>query len=203
MQVSLSGVGKRFRTKWVLQDLHLLIEAGMRHVVTGKNGSGKSTLMRIIAGQLSPTCGTIGWSSRGKAIPPGLLYRHIAIAAPYMELIEEYTFGELIRFQRQLKPFSGGMSDPDLLRLSGLRDNLSQPLRVYSSGMKQRAKLSLAILSDTPLLLLDEPCSNLDEGSRHWYSELMAEYGRGKTLVIASNHNKDEYRPGDRMIALP
>lgn len=68
--------------------------------------------------------------------------------------------------------------------------------------MKQRAMLIVAIMSNTPLLLLDEPCSNLDGQARSWYADLLNEFGQNRTIIIASNHNKEEYPNCNNLISL-
>jgi ABC-type multidrug transport system ATPase subunit len=66
-------------------------------------------------------------------------------------------------------------------------------VRNFSSGMKQRLKLALAILSDTSLLLLDEPTSNLDATAIAWYGDLLREHVKDRTLLVASNRQEAEY----------
>jgi ABC-type multidrug transport system ATPase subunit len=62
----------------------------------------------------------------------------------------------------------------------------------FSSGMKQRLKLTLAIMSDTPLLLLDEPLSNLDENGATWYQQMVRDFAGDRTIVVCSNMNEKE-----------
>ncbi len=193
IQVLFQAAGKRFRKKWVFKGLDLSFDPGQRYVILGKNGSGKSTLLRMAAGYLTPTCGRIEWYDKGRIAEPDSVYARVSLTSPSLELPEEFSFPEIINFHKQFKAFPGNLTTSDVVRYSGLQDFNGKSIKEYSSGMKQRVKLVLAILPETKLLLLDEPCTNLDKESRAWYKLLLEEYGAGKTVVVASNHNPEEY----------
>lgn len=202
IQVNVSKAGKKFQGKWVFRDMEVSLKPGLRYVVAGKNGSGKSTFLKMISGYLTPSEGGLSWSLNGQELEPGQLFRYLSMAAPYIEPIDEFTFPELIRFCRQFKSIPDGLTDHDIVSIAGLEADMDKPIRNFSSGMRQRVKLSLAIIPRSGLLLLDEPCSNLDEASRNWYADLMKTYGHDKTTMIASNHNQTEYLTQDVMITL-
>ena len=195
MKVIASKAGKRFHPKWIFRDVSFMIGSHSRMAITGKNGSGKSTLLQIIAAFITPTSGQITWELNGNNLHPEQIYRHISLASPYIELIEDFTLPEIIRFHGKFKAFHDGLSHEKLIGLSGLGASIQKPIRQYSSGMKQRLKLLLAIASRSDLLLLDEPCSNLDAQSVAWYHDLMDQFASGRTIVIASNNKPEEY-PG-------
>ncbi len=202
IQVNINDCGKKFRQKWVFKKLSYSFEAGEKYAITGKNGSGKSTLLKMIAAYITPSSGNIEWGLNGQTVAPENVFRHIAMAAPYIEPIEEFTLPELIQFQKKFKPFQHALSEDDIINLSGLADNRNKAVKFFSSGMKQRALLSLALLSSSPLLLLDEPCANLDADARKWYAKLLDKYGSDRTIVIASNHNREEYPGFEHIITL-
>ncbi|HET7819254.1 MAG TPA: ATP-binding cassette domain-containing protein, partial [Bacteroidia bacterium] len=127
------------------------------------------------------------------SISEEILFKKIAYAAPYLELPEEMTWKEAITFHNQFKSFIEGLSETTVLELSGLTGSSDKQIRNFSSGMKQRAKLTLAILSSAPLLLLDEPTSNLDAHAVKWYQALVEKYRKDRTIIVCSNYNKDEY----------
>ncbi len=193
IEVLLQDVGKKFRDKWVFRKLSHHLQASGRYAIVGPNGSGKSTLLQIIAGFISPTRGSVSWKRQGREIASENLYTEMAMAAPYMEVIEEYSLDELLRFHAYFKSFSQQPDADELVHVCRLESSRSRAIKYFSSGMKQRVKLSLALLTDSPLLLLDEPCTNLDQGGRQWYRHLLKEYGKDKTIVVASNHHSDEY----------
>ena len=193
LQIVLQDVGKQFQQKWVFRGLNLQLEASGRYALVGRNGSGKSTLLKTLSAYLSPSRGKISWTLKGNALAPEQVYRQLSIAAPYLELIEEFSLKEMVLFHRQFSPLPDTLSTEEIIELSELTGNSGKQIRHFSSGMKQRVKLLRAILPDTPLLLLDEPCTNLDRQGRQWYMSLLTGHARNKTIVVASNHNTEEY----------
>lgn len=114
-------------------------------------------------------------------------YRFLSIAAPYLETIEEMTANEFFRFHNAFKPLLAGISIPVLLERLGLLAAADKQIRYYSSGMKQRIKLGQAFFSETQVLLLDEPTSNLDAPGVALYHELIREYCRDRIVIVSSN----------------
>ena len=187
MQISLERVGKKFNRDWIVRGATFTFAPGGAYAITGPNGSGKSTLLQLIAGLLPVTEGTVQYAEAGRPLPAEGVFRRLAVAAPYLELIEEFTLTELLGFHRQFKPLVGGVSDADFLEITALHGARHKPVRHFSSGMKTRVKLGLAFLSDVPLLLLDEPTSNLDAAGTAWYGRMLETYGAGRTVIICSN----------------
>jgi len=192
MKIELNGVSKRYRREWVLREVDLLLSAPGRYAVTGPNGSGKSTLLRILSGHLSPTKGQALFSRQNSPLSPNEAWQYLSFAAPYIELIEEFTLLEALQFHFRFRKFAAGMLPGDLIGLLGFPDHAAnKPVRFFSSGMKQRLKLALAICSETPLLLLDEPTSNLDRQGAAWYLDLIGQFAGDKLIVVASNVEED------------
>ncbi len=189
MKIELSDLGKRFRNEWIIRQLTYTFLPGHRYAITGPNGSGKSTLLRLLSGHLTPSRGTLLHSHQQQPIPVVELYRHLAYAAPYIEMIEEFTLWEAIRFHRRFRPTLPPATE--LLALTELEKSKNKPIRHFSSGMQQRLRLTLSICDTTPLLLLDEPTTNLDEAAQAWYHALLARYASHRTLLIASNDPSD------------
>jgi len=194
LSLQLHQLGKRFKQRWLFRQINL-VAASPGLAILGPNGSGKSTLLQILSGFVMPSEGRVEWSLSDKDIPPSRLHEYISISTPYLDIIEEFTFPELIRFQQKFKPLLSGLSSSDVMRISGLQSAADTRLSDFSSGMKQRAKLSLAILSDTPILLLDEPCANLDTNAVNWYHDMINEFSKNRLMMIASNHQLQEYFP--------
>lgn len=187
MQISLENVGKKFNRDWIIRQAVFTFAGGMSYVITGPNGSGKSTLLQMIAGLLPVTEGMIQYTNGGDALNGELVFDRLAIAAPYLELIEEFTLTELLQFHRRFKPLRGGVSDDDFLEIMALQTSRYKAVGHFSSGMKTRVKLGLAFLSDVPLLLLDEPTSNLDAAGIAWYQQMLRAHSTGRTVIICSN----------------
>ncbi len=183
MQISLEQACKRFNKEWIFKNLNFQFEVGKHYALVGNNGSGKSTLLQIIAGYSGLTKGSISWSPFDSIN----IYEQISFAAPYLELVEEFTATEQFEFQAQFKPIQKDLSTEKILELIGLKNAAHKQIRYYSSGMKQRLKLALAIFSDCPILLLDEPCSNLDKEGYALYDTLIKEYAMHKLIIVGSN----------------
>lgn len=191
MEISLSNIGRRFNRDWIFRGINYNFEQGKSYAVLGRNGSGKSTLLQLIAGSLSPSEGDIIVKAKGKPIDDEELFASLTIAAPYLELIEEFTLSEMIDFHFRFKSFQAGTDKSKLIDLLELSSSKNKALKYFSSGMKQRTKLALAICADTPVLLLDEPTSNLDAQAISWYQKLINEFGQNRLVVVCSNQEHE------------
>ena len=192
MKISLSDAGKRFNRDWIFRHLAFNFESSQTYAITGPNGSGKSTLLQVLAGAIDPSEGKIEWHINGKKIDEGKTYQEISICAPYLELVEEMTATEFLQFHSRFKPFLQHIGNEKILSIIGLAQASNKQMRYYSSGMKQRVKLAQAIFSDTPVVLLDEPCTNFDEAGFQLYYSLLNDYCQNR-LVIVSSNDKAEY----------
>jgi ABC-type multidrug transport system ATPase subunit len=187
LHILLNNAGKKFNTEWIFRDLSCSFEKDQACAILGRNGSGKSTLLQVIAGNLQPTAGTVKYMDNGKEVASQKVFRHIALVAPYQELVEEFTLPEMLDFHFSFKTLMPGISFHDIHSILGFKNVADKPIRLYSSGMKQRVKLILAILSDTPVLLLDEPTINLDQAGIEWYLDLMNRFINGRVVIVCSN----------------
>lgn len=187
MKITLSNAGKRFNRDWIFKKANSTFLPGQTYAITGFNGSGKSTLLQTLAGSMEISEGKIEWNHNGTFVDADNIYKYLTIAAPYLEVIEEMTATEFLQFHRQFKPLIKEISIAEILELAGLEKAAKKQIRYYSSGMKQRIKLAQAIFSDTPLLLLDEPCTNLDVSGYDLYKRLINDYAKNKTIIVSSN----------------
>lgn len=192
MQIILTETGKRFNKEWVFRNLTFTFESKGSYAILGKNGSGKSTLLQIIAGNITATSGKVSYHLDGEEISSSEIFEHIAIVAPYLELIEEFTLREMVEFHFRFKPMIAGQTVKTITELEGLEGAGKAPIRTFSSGMKQRVKLLLAGMSDVPLLLLDEPLMNLDQAGTDWFIEMLTKVKGKRTVVICSNNQEEE-----------
>jgi ABC-type multidrug transport system ATPase subunit len=187
MKINLEHIGRRFNREWIFNDVNYVFETGTSYAILGANGAGKSTILQLISGSLSSSEGVISYSKEGVLLNPELVFEHLSMAAPYLELIEEFTLNELIDFHFQFKKYRSGLDRLQLIELMGLKRSEFKALKHFSSGMKQRVKLALAFCSDTEMILLDEPASNLDQQGLEWYLSLVKEFSADRMLIICSN----------------
>jgi ABC-type multidrug transport system ATPase subunit len=201
VHISLQNIGKRFNREWIFRRLNLELPPGSRLVIQGGNGSGKSTLIQMISGFVTPTEGTILIkNSAGQPLGEEKIKDVVSLASPYLQLLEDLTAPELISHLRLYKKFRHNMGGDQILEVSELLHVRKKHIRHYSSGMKQRLKLALAILADTPLLLLDEPLSNLDQKAGEWYKKMVEHYCGDRTVIVCSNAITSEHFFCDRSL---
>ncbi len=200
ISIQINNIGKRYLREWIFRKLSVSVPPASKYVLLGANGSGKSTLLQVMANFQIPTEGIITYSDGNSAIEPDNIYQSLSIASPYMELIEEYTPVESIEHQAIYKAFQNSFSTKDVLEIAQLSHASAKHIKFFSSGMKQRLKIALAVLADCPLLLLDEPVSNLDKQAIEWYKQLIQQYAMHKTIVVCSNKISDEYEFCDKQI---
>lgn len=191
MQILLSETGKRFNRDWIFRNFSYQFNTGKSYAITGPNGSGKSTLLQVIAGSVECSEGKVTYQNENKPIDNGQIFRQISIAAPYLELIEEMTLTEFLEFHRKFKPLVSGVTIAEIIEKTGLAMAAGKQMRYFSSGMKQRAKLAQAFFSDTPCLLLDEPCTNLDEEGIALYHRLIEVHSAGRLVIVSSNERQE------------
>jgi ABC-type multidrug transport system ATPase subunit len=189
MELKLTDAGKKYNQYWVFRNLNQVFEFGSKWVILGGNGSGKSTFLQVLAGYVRLTEGSFSGDKHQSEY-----FKSIAWTAPYIELYEELFLYEIIDFHASLKPFQKNLKTDEVIHLMDLNHAKHKPLIQFSSGMKQRVKLALAILSDTPILLLDEPVSNLDVKAQIWYQSLIENYTKDRTVIVCSNTIESEYR---------
>ena len=191
MTIQLTNAGKRFNRDWIFRNFNFNFLTGQSYAITGNNGSGKSTLLQILAGSMDLSEGEIVRQINNVPTDAEMAYCQLALAAPYIEVIEEMTAVEFLTFHRRFKSFID-ISVFEIISIIGLENAANKQIRYYSSGMKQRIKLAQAIFSNVPLLLLDEPCTNLDNAGYQLYNNLVNEFAKGKTIIVSSN-DANEY----------
>jgi ABC-type multidrug transport system ATPase subunit len=191
MQITLDNIGRRFNREWIFRGISYTFNNQDSYAVLGANGSGKSTLLQVLNGSLSPSAGKLGYSLQGQNIEPENIFTYLSLAAPYLELIEEFTLNEVIDFHFKFKKFKPGLNKAALTEILNLQGSQNKMIRYFSSGMKQRLKLALAFCADTPMLMLDEPTSNLDNQGIDWYLSLVEKYSAGRLTIICSNQEHE------------
>lgn len=191
MKISVESVSKRFLQHIIFRNVSLQFEAAQSYALLGANGSGKSTLLRIIAGMQSATKGKVKYSKDNIEIAADEIFKKLSFCAPGMELVEEMTLEEMLHFHFSFKTIHQGLSISQIIDIIGLNAAKDKLISNFSSGMKQRVKLAQAIFSDTPILMLDEPCTNLDQAGVEQYRSWVKEYGKNRLLIIASNEERE------------
>ena len=191
--IVLEGLQKKFGKQHILQGVSYTFQTGSKTVILGSNGSGKSTLIKILSGSLEATEGSPVYTFEGSNVTAKSAGLHVGIAAPYVALNPMFSLKETLAFHERFCPFPEGFKLTDWLYKAGLAAHEDKRLSTFSSGMLQRVRLLLAVANDRPLLLLDEPLSNLDAEGVQFYTELIRSFAHSKTIIVGSNYQKDEY----------
>jgi ABC-2 type transport system ATP-binding protein len=185
--LSCRGLGHRFGRRWVLQDVGFHLSPGEAVVVSGENGSGKSTFLALLCGLVRPTVGSIECVARPAFCPQD------ALIYPYLTPLEHF----------QLFGVAAGMT-PEAIRRNGAA--LLETLRfgadarraahLLSGGTRQKLNLALALLPDSPVLLLDEPYAGFDLEAYHAFLgwlESARRAGRGIVVVSHLAYDRERY----------
>jgi len=199
MTITLQNIGRRFNREWIFRGVDHTFTIGESYAILGPNGSGKSTLFQVLNGSLSPSAGAISYSFEGNKIEAEDIFQHLSLAAPYLELIEEFTLAEMIDFHFKFKAHKPGMDKGAIIALLDMDKSKNKLIKYFSSGMKQRLKLALAFCADTPILMLDEPTSNLDSQGVEWYLGLIEKYALNRLTIICSNQEHEYSFCGHRL----
>lgn len=202
VKLTVKNLTKVFGKLLVFKNLSFELRFSSSLVVTGRNGSGKSTLLKIIAGLLGPTAGDVIYQIDGETVEKIDWFRYVGFVAPYLQLYDEFTGYENLELSakmRGLKNYDRKISE--VLNLVGLYTRRNDLVRGYSSGMKQRLKYAFALLHEPPVLILDEPSSNLDSEGVELVWKIAAEQKEKGILIVATNE-ADEIKMGEEILNL-
>lgn len=187
--IEVENLAKRFYRRIIFKDISVSLKSPASLAVTGRNGSGKSTFVKILAGVLSPSAGSVRFRLNGVSLPQDQRRNHLGFVSPYLVLYDELSPVENLQ---ALSKIRSGVEAPleeihRVLRLVGLEDRKDDFLRTFSSGMLQRTKYALALLNNPALLILDEPTANLDERGVEFVRETVQEQKKKGIVIVATN----------------
>lgn len=192
IEIRAEGIRKDYNRRPIFSGVSFRLGTGDSLAISGRNGSGKSTLLKIVASLLSPTAGTVTLAAGGKEVPPRFAFRRIGMVAPYLQVYEEFTALENLVVIDRIRGSSRTAGEYErLLAAVSLERRKHDQVRTFSSGMKQRLKYALARMGDPPVLLLDEPRTNLDAEGIGMMTALVADRLREGIVVIATNERED------------
>ena len=197
--VVVRNLGKRYNREWIFRHINYEFVLGKSYAITGPNGSGKSTFLQVIAGAVLHSEGTMHITNDKKETSAENFFQQLSFAAPYLDLIEEMTSVEFLNFHSAFKPLTESVEF--ILAEVGLAAAANKQIRYFSSGMKQRLKLAQAFFSNTNILLLDEPTTNLDADGISLYHKLIKNYAQDKLIIVSSN-DKQEYNFCEEVIEI-
>tara|TARA_B100000965_G_scaffold93275_3_gene76094 strand:+ start:2660 stop:3271 length:612 start_codon:yes stop_codon:yes gene_type:complete len=189
MKIILNNISKKYNKKYVFKNFSYQFE-NKYYSITGSNGSGKTTLLKIILGYITPQNGNVTYYKNNSKIEDDN-FGFFSFASPYQEIIEEFTLNEIIHFHFKFLSPINKMKENEIINLLEMEEYSNIKISNFSTGMKQKVKLGLALFSECEFTLLDEPCSNLDDNGIIWYHKNVEESLKFKKIIVASN-NKNE-----------
>lgn len=187
MKIEVENLGKKFRNEWIFRDFNQSFTLGNTYAIIGPNGSGKSTLLQVISNYIPANEGITKYFDGEITVEIDNIYKYISYSSPLLELIEEFTLVELLAFHLNLKPFFENKTAKEFIRIIGLQNQENKQIKFFSSGMKQKLKLGLCLFSNSPILFLDEPTTNLDIKTKEWFIENINLIKEKKIIFLASN----------------
>jgi ABC-type multidrug transport system ATPase subunit len=187
--INLSEISKRYDLQWIFRNLSYEFHLGQTYAIRGYNGSGKSTLLRILSSMESPNKGQRTYALNRNILEEEKVSKYLSFTAPYMKVPDYLSLQELIHFHGEFKKMNIGATE--LLMDLGMERNLNKPFDKFSSGQQQKIKLALAICNSDPLLLLDEPGTNLDDSNYAWFRSKLESVKHAKLICIATNESRD------------
>lgn len=202
LRVVVDRVGKQYGPRRVLHNLAAELGPGEVLLVTGRNGSGKSTLLRLLAGLQRPSTGTLRYEADGVAFAPSRAQHLLGLVGADVQLYRELTAAEHLHFIAQLRglPLTAAGCAQCLAEV-GLVGRGGERVAGFSSGMLQRLRYALALLHCPPVLLLDEPTTNLDAAGIALVDDIVARQRNAGIVIIATNEQRD-LRYGDLVLTL-
>ncbi|GAA1946977.1 ABC transporter ATP-binding protein [Brevibacterium antiquum] len=191
--VELLGLTRRFGGTTAVDAIDLSVEVGVFCGIVGPNGAGKSTILSMIAGLLAPTSGTVSVAGYDTLCEREQALGALGIMMEGLSLPERLTAAELLEYTAGLRGMDARWQErsADLLAILEL-DRAPNTLIVdYSTGMRKKIGLAVALLHRPRVLVLDEPFEAIDPVSAHSIEELLQQYVTGGGTVLLSSHNMD------------
>jgi ABC-type multidrug transport system ATPase subunit len=186
LHIQINNIGKRYQNQWLFRNINLELKLGDSLSVTGQNGSGKSTFMQVVYGLVQASEGEVLINGTSNYKP----HEVFALSAPYLELPMEFSILEIHDLYLRTQKMNSSLDE--FLSFSDFnKSQVNRAVKLFSSGMQQRLKTALCLSSNSPILLLDEPLTNMDAKGEDWYKNCLNDI-KDKIVIIAGN-NPIEY----------
>jgi ABC-2 type transport system ATP-binding protein len=197
-----SGLGKRYGSRWALQDCTLEIPSGSVTALVGPNGAGKTTLLHMVIGLLEPTSGVVEVFGRSPSHDAKDVLPRLGFVAQDHPLHRNLSIAEMLRYGRKLNPTWN--QDYAAARIDGLGLSTKQKVGQLSGGQQAQMALTLALAKQPRLLVLDEPVASLDPLARREFLNAIMEavVDEGITVVLSSHIVAELERVCDHLVTL-
>lgn len=203
--IEVSGLTKTYGDTVAVDHLSFDVRAGEVVGFLGPNGAGKTTTLRILTGFLAPTSGVVKIKGHDVVEAPLVAREHLGYLPETCPLYPELRVEEYLAFRAQLKHVPRGKRRSavvDAMQLAGIYDRRGSLIGQLSKGLKQRVGLADALVSDPPLLILDEPSTGLDPNQIREVRKLLIDLKERHTVVFSTHILKEVEMVCDRAIVL-
>lgn len=201
VKLKVDNLSKTYTSERVLENLSFEFSGGIVGIA-GPNGSGKSTLMRCISGLTKPTSGSVQWNINGEKFSNKTVTHALGYAAPYVQLYDELTASENLKFISDLRSKQNCEFISDLIQTFDLSDFSDSLFGELSSGQQQRVKLAAAAIHQPKILCLDEPGTNLDEAGHSIVKNMADTCIINKGMVLLASNQARELNLCDYIVEL-
>lgn len=203
IRLTTERVGHRFGDRVLFKRMDLSFSGGHSTAIVGANGSGKSTLVRILAGLMQPTKGSVVLSVDGREIESEHRPLSSGLVAPYLNVYQGFTPRENLQFIAQARGM-GRMNTriQEVLETVQIDTRADDAVGTFSSGMLQRVKIACALLPDPPVLFLDEPSATLDLDGVAMTRRVIEKALQDGRIVIVATNEPDEAEACEERIAI-
>lgn len=192
MQLIAENIAKSFGNSIIFKRINLEVSNGQCVGIVGPNGSGKTTLIRVLSRLISPSRGQVFYRLNGAEMSREESFKYIGLVGPYLELYQDLTAMENLNFFARVRGLTEYVSKIDtLLEQFGLINRKNDPVKAYSSGMKQRLKYIFALMHEPEILFIDEPRANLDEEGIRTVYQVIEEKKKQSIIILATNDSED------------
>lgn len=189
INIEADKIGKKFGKLFLFKNINFSLTSGDSFYITGPNGSGKSTLLQIIAGIQKPTSGSVIYKSDGSIVDNEKFKNYFGFTGPQINPYDMLSSIENLEFVSTGTPDKNRITE--YLEKFDLLKHRTKAVKYYSSGMKQRLRLIHALINDPEVIMLDEPCSNLDTKGRDILYGILDTIKKDRVIIIATNENED------------
>jgi putative hydroxymethylpyrimidine transport system ATP-binding protein len=195
--ILIEGLSLRFGARVIFENLSLEVPAGRMLALLGTSGVGKSSLLKILAGLIPASVGTVRAGDGGPMSGRIAYMGQTDLLYPWLRVIDNVMLGSRLR---------GEKPDPSramhLLERVGLADRVRALPMELSGGMRQRTALARTLYEDRPMVLMDEPFSALDAVTRARVQELAAELLLGRTVLLITHDPMEACRLGHHLVVM-
>lgn len=192
--IEVKNLTKNFDTIKAIDDISFKTHAGQIIALLGPNGAGKSTLMNMITGFLAPTSGEVFVLDKNIEDNSLDAKNNIGFLPEGSPLYPDLSVRSFLNYMAELRGFVGYFRD-DIVnktaQTANIENVMSQKIETLSKGYLRRVGFAQSIISNPPILLLDEPTDGLDPNQKQHIRNLITQMGQNKTIII-STHLLDE-----------